>query len=158
MTNTRITDAEILEKTQPVILRQFQIRPGSGGVGRHRGGDGVVRKFEFTEAMQVATIGERRVTQPYGMKEGGPGQRGAFYFSRKGQDGTYVTVKTKPSCTVKVRAGDRVVLHTPGGGGWGEPGDVGSASTAVDMLRTHGFIPRANGSWASRMATANASN
>ena len=114
MTNTRITDAEILEKQQPVILRRFELRPGSGGIGRNRGGDGVSREFEFSEAMNVATIGERRVTEPYGMKGGGPGQRGAFFFSRKGKDGKYTTVKTKPSCTLKVSPGDRVILHTPG--------------------------------------------
>lgn len=114
MTNTRITDAEILEKTQPCILRQFQLRPNSGGIGRNRGGDGVIREFEFSEAMHVATIGERRVTQPYGMKGGGPGERGAFFFSRKQEDGEYVTIKTKPCCTLKVKPGDRVILHTPG--------------------------------------------
>lgn len=158
MTNTRITDAEILEKTQPVILRQFQLRPGSGGIGQHRGGDGVIREFEFSEAMNVATIGERRVTQPYGMKGGGPGERGAFYFSRKGPDGQYVSIKTKPSCTIKVNPGDKVVLHTPGGGGWGDPADPPTMLTAKDLLKNHGFIPRANGSWASHQASQNASN
>jgi 5-oxoprolinase (ATP-hydrolysing) len=87
MTHTRITVAEILEKTQPVVLRQFQLRPGSGGYGQNRGGNGVVREFEVSEEMRVAVIGEQRVTQPYGMHGGGPGERGAFFFSRKQESG-----------------------------------------------------------------------
>ncbi|WWC67417.1 uncharacterized protein I206_101325 [Kwoniella pini CBS 10737] len=158
MTNTRITDAEILEKTQPCILRQFQLRPNSGGIGRNNGGDGVIREFEFSEAMSVATIGERRVTQPYGMKGGGPGERGAFFFSRKNEKGDYVTIKTKPCCTLKVKPGDRVVLHTPGGGAWGEPSEMSEPQTADDILKVHGFVPRANGSWASYQDAQHASN
>lgn len=117
MTNTRMTDTEILEKTQPVVLRQFTLRANSGGIGRNRGGDGVIREFEFSEPMNVAINGERRVNQPYGMKGGGPGERGAFFLCRKKSDeegGGYRRVKTKPSATVVVRRGDRVVLHTPG--------------------------------------------
>ncbi|KAK4688184.1 5-oxoprolinase (ATP-hydrolyzing), partial [Tremellales sp. Uapishka_1] len=161
MTNTRITDTEILEKIQPVVLRKFQLREGSGGVGRNAGGDGVIREFEFSEAMRVAIIGERRVTQPYGMKGGGPGQRGAFYLSRLGEDGEYATVKTKPSCSMIVKAGDRVILHTPGGGAWGSPDEKPELNTASDILKYNelsGFVPRANGSWAAFTAAQSASN
>ncbi|KAK8844794.1 hypothetical protein IAR55_006644 [Kwoniella newhampshirensis] len=161
MTNTRITDAEILEKAQPVILRKFQLREGSGGVGRNPGGNGVIREFEFSEAMRVAIIGERRVTQPYGMKGGGPGQRGAFFFCKKQEDGSHEIVKTKPSCSVMVKPGDRVILHTPGGGAWGSPNEEPQVHNAQDILRYNefsSFIPRANGSWAAYTSAQNASN
>jgi 5-oxoprolinase (ATP-hydrolysing) len=93
------------------------------------------------------------------MKGGGPGERGAFYFLRKTEGGEYVATKTKPSCTIHVKAGDRVILHTPGGGAWGEPTEVVEEPTSASgILKNHGFIPRANGSWASYQATQNASN
>jgi 5-oxoprolinase (ATP-hydrolysing) len=67
MTNTRITDPEILEKRYPVVLRQFGLRAGSGGVGQYQGGDGVVRELEFTKPLMVSILSERRAFQPYGM-------------------------------------------------------------------------------------------
>ncbi|ORY90934.1 Hydantoinase B/oxoprolinase [Leucosporidium creatinivorum] len=76
MTNTRITDPEILERRYPTILHQFSLRKGSGGKGSHRGGDGVIREIEFLEPIQCSILSERRVYQPYGLAGGGPGQCG----------------------------------------------------------------------------------
>ena len=76
MTNTRITDPEILERRYPVLLRQFSVRHGSGGYGAYRGGDGVIREMEFTRPLTVSILSERRTFQPYGLCGGGPGARG----------------------------------------------------------------------------------
>mmetsp|Transcript_37100 Transcript_37100/g.96182 ORF Transcript_37100/g.96182 Transcript_37100/m.96182 type:complete len:216 (+) Transcript_37100:2408-3055(+) len=76
MTNTRITDPEILEKRYPTLLREFSLRKGSGGMGRHKGGDGVRRVIEFLRPMHVGILSQRRAFQPYGMYGGGAGERG----------------------------------------------------------------------------------
>merc|ERR1711881_175753 len=76
MTNTRITDPEILEKRYPVVLHKFAVNVGSGGDGMFRGGDGVLREMLFRRSQVLSVLTERRVLQPYGIKGGEPGQRG----------------------------------------------------------------------------------
>ncbi|XP_031202901.1 5-oxoprolinase isoform X2 [Mastomys coucha] len=119
MTNTRITDPEILESRYPVILRRFELRPGSGGRGRFRGGDGVVRELVFREEALLSVLTERRAFQPYGLHGGEPGARGLNILIRK--DGRTVNLGGKTSVTVY--PGDAFCLHTPGGGGYGDPED-----------------------------------
>lgn len=121
MTNTCITDPEILEKRYPCVLRQFTLREDSGGRGARRGGDGVVREIEFLEPVQCSILSERRVHRPYGMQGGGPGQTGLnFWVTKDEETGGERRVNLGGKNTVKVRRGDRVVVMTPGGGGWGE--------------------------------------
>ncbi|KAF4321449.1 hypothetical protein BBO99_00003208 [Phytophthora kernoviae] len=115
MTNTRITDPEILEKRFPVLLRAFHLREGSGGAGKFRGGDGVVREIEFLESMTVSILSERRAFQPYGMEGGAPGARGINFLKRQGGR----TVNLGGKSTVDVLPGEVLTLHTPGGGGFG---------------------------------------
>ena len=117
MTNTRITDPEILERRYPVLLREFSLRKDSGGRGRFRGGDGLVREIEFLEPMDVSILSERRVLAPYGLHGGGPGKRGRNLFIRR--DGETVHLGGKKQ--IKVAAGERIRIETPGGGGWGTP-------------------------------------
>jgi 5-oxoprolinase (ATP-hydrolysing) len=76
MTNTRITDAEVLEERFPVRVTRFELRAGSGGAGRHPGGDGVVREIEALEPLRVSILSERRVRAPFGLAGGEPGARG----------------------------------------------------------------------------------
>ena len=83
MTNTRITDAEVFERRYPVILREFSLRPGSGGVGQHKGGDGVIRDIEFRIPVQVSILSERRVYKPYGLHGGGDASCGKNLWVRK---------------------------------------------------------------------------
>jgi 5-oxoprolinase (ATP-hydrolysing) len=83
MTNTRITDAEVFERRYPVILRRFELRKGSGGVGQHRGGDGVIRDIEFRIPVQVSILSERRVYRPYGLHGGGDAQCGKNVWVRR---------------------------------------------------------------------------
>ena len=115
MTNSRLTDAEILETRYPVRVRRFAIRRGSGGAGAQRGGDGVVREIEFLEPMQAAILANRRRVAPFGLHGGGAGSRGKNYVVRA--DGAVQTLAATAS--VDLEAGDRFVIETPGGGGYG---------------------------------------
>ncbi|GAA5937129.1 hypothetical protein JCM10213_007143 [Rhodosporidiobolus nylandii] len=157
MTNTKITDPEILEKRFPLLLREFTVRAGSGGKGAWQGGNGVHREFEFLmEGMHGMIIGERRVTEPYGMHGGGPGERGCSYWNKKMPDGTRRLIKLKPSCTIAPQAGDRLVIHTPGGGGYGVPQTDAASKTngfKVLDLDSKPTYSRANGSVAAWTAT-----
>jgi 5-oxoprolinase (ATP-hydrolysing) len=96
MTNTRLTDVEVLERRAPVVVREFSVRRGSGGEGRWRGGDGVVRVLEFLRPLTVSLLVERRRTRPFGLSGGGPGAAGEDEVGPLG-----------------------VTIRTPGGGGFG---------------------------------------
>ncbi len=117
MTNTRITDPEILERRYPVMLREFSVRKNSGGSGKFIGGDGLVREVEFLEELNAAILSERRVHQPYGQNGGEPGKSGLNLFFRK--DGTILFLGGKNE--IHAETGDRIRIETPGGGGYGRP-------------------------------------
>lgn len=110
MTNTRITDPEILEARFPVRLVEFGLRPGSGGDGTHRGGDGVVREIEALDRLQVSILSERRTRAPFGLRGGDPGEVG-----RNLHNGRPIAAKAH----FEAVAGDRIRIETPGGGGFG---------------------------------------
>ncbi len=116
MTNTRITDPEILERRYPVMLREFSIRKNSGGSGKFRGGDGLVREVEFLEPLNTAILSERRVHQPYGLSGGKSGKSGLNLFIRK--DGTMLHLGGKNE--IRAEPGERIRIETPGGGGYGK--------------------------------------
>jgi 5-oxoprolinase (ATP-hydrolysing) len=117
MTNTRITDPEILEHRYPVRLRRFELRRGSGGDGRWRGGDGLVREFEFLAPLELSILSQHRVHPPFGMAGGGEGAVGRQWLVRA--DGAREELDGIDGRDVG--PGDRFVLETPGGGGYGEP-------------------------------------
>ena len=120
MTNTRITDPEILEKRYPTLLRQFSLRTGSGGKGANPGGDGVVREIEFLAPMQCSILSERRVHRPYGLEGGEAAKAGLnLWVSRDEETGEERRVNIGGKNTVAVKTHDRVVIQTAGGGGWG---------------------------------------
>jgi len=117
MTNTRLTDPEILESRYPVRLLQFGLRPGSGGGGRWRGGDGIVREFEFLEAVELSLLTSRREEfAPYGVDGGAAGRVGCNTLVRASGE----RVGLDNCCHVELRANDRLQIETPGGGGFGE--------------------------------------
>ncbi|KAI8620425.1 Hydantoinase B/oxoprolinase-domain-containing protein [Chytriomyces sp. MP71] len=118
MTNTRITDPEILERRYPVLLRQFGLRANSGGDGLFKGGDGVVREIEFLEPLTVSMLSERRVFRPYGLAGGEPGSTGLNLLQRKGQKAVNFGGKN----ATLVHPGDVITILTPGGGGYGVKG------------------------------------
>jgi 5-oxoprolinase (ATP-hydrolysing) len=115
MTNTRITDPEILERRYPVRLERFEIRHGSGGKGRHRGGDGVVREITFLEPMSLSVLGQHRIEGPYGLQGGASGLPAEQAIARP--DGEIIELQSAD--TREVKPGDRLILKTPGGGGYG---------------------------------------
>ena len=117
MTNSRLTDPEILEQRFPVRLEQFQIRTGSGGPGRWPGGAGVVRQLCFLEPLTVALLSGSRRVQPFGLAGGGPGQCGRNLLQRL--DGSWQDLGGCAELTVA--AGERLRIETPGGGGYGAP-------------------------------------
>jgi 5-oxoprolinase (ATP-hydrolysing) len=115
MTNTRITDPEELEFRYPVRLWTFAVRRGSGGAGRYRGGDGIVREMEFLEGMNITIISQHRKEAPYGMYGGESGKVGGQFVIR--EDNQKEALRHIDQ--VRVDAGDRLRIETPGGGGWG---------------------------------------
>ncbi len=117
MTNTRITDIEVLEARHPVRLLEFALRRGSGGAGRWRGGDGLVRRYEFLAPVTLSILSERRTTAPYGLRGGAPGAPGRNAIRRR--DGRREELGGKASA--ELAAGDRLSIETPGGGGYGAP-------------------------------------
>jgi 5-oxoprolinase (ATP-hydrolysing) len=117
MTNTAATDPEVLEHRYPVRLRRFAIRRGSGGAGRWRGGDGLIRDIEFLAPLELSILSQHRVSAPYGMAGGADGAAGRQRLLRA--DGTIRELGSIDGC--RVSAGDTLLLETPGGGGWGEP-------------------------------------
>jgi len=117
MTNTRITDVEILEHYFPIQLRSFSIRRNSGGRGRYKGGDGAVRHYRFLEELTVSIVSERRRRAPYGLEGGQPGRCGENV--RVSVDGVRSTLDGKASYVAE--KGEELLIFTPGGGGWGKP-------------------------------------
>jgi len=113
MTNTRNTPIESLEMHFPLRIRRYAVRRGSGGAGRRNGGDGLVREFEFLEDTEVTLLTERRWHRPWGLQGGAPGLAG----SNRLMDQTL-----PPKVSFRARAGERLTVNTPGGGGWGEEG------------------------------------
>jgi 5-oxoprolinase (ATP-hydrolysing) len=114
MTNTRITDAEVLESRYPVRLLRFALRHGSGGAGRWRGGDGLERDYEFRARVTASLLTERRSIAPWGMAGGCPGATGRNRVERS--DGSIEVLSSK--ATVHLEVGDRLLIETPGGGGF----------------------------------------
>ncbi len=116
MTNTRITDPEILEFRYPVRLERFEIRKDSGGKGKWSGGDGTVREVFFKEAVEINLLTQHRKEKPYGQNGGAPGKTGEQVIVRSNGK----KEKLKGMVSQSVRKGDRLIIKTPGGGGWGK--------------------------------------
>ena len=134
MTNSRLTDPEILETRHPVRLERFAIRSGSGGAGAHRGGDGVVRDLTFLEPMRANILANRRRVPPRGIMGGGDAKPGRNWVERA--DGSVEELSATASA--EMNPGDRFVIETPGGGGFGTPTPFvpseveGRVSTSLD--------------------------
>ncbi|MFO1413010.1 MAG: hydantoinase B/oxoprolinase family protein [Burkholderiales bacterium] len=121
MTNSRLTDPEVLEWRFPVRLDSFAIRRGSGGAGRHRGGDGTVRRVRFLQPMTAVVLANRRRVAPFGVAGGAAGACGRNWVER----GDGAREDFGATCKVDMRADDVFVIETPGGGGFGAAGDGG---------------------------------
>jgi 5-oxoprolinase (ATP-hydrolysing) len=118
MTNTRLTDPEVLERRYPVRVRTFSIRRGSGGAGRHQGGHGVIRRIEFLKPLEVSILSQRRGPYPpYGLQGGEPGALGCNTLHRANGSATELPALAQ----FQAQAGDVLSIETPGGGGCGPP-------------------------------------
>jgi len=117
MTNSLNTPAEALEYAYPLRVRKYSLRPHSGGRGRHRGGDGIVREIEVLTDAEVTLLSDRRIQAPYGLKGGTPAVPGKTTIIRN--IGSTHTLPGKFS--IRLRKGERIRIETPGGGGWGRP-------------------------------------
>jgi 5-oxoprolinase (ATP-hydrolysing) len=115
MTNSRLTDPEILEAKYPVLVREFSVRRGSGGGGLHRGGDGTVRKLEFRAPMSGALLANHRRIAPFGVKGGGSAAPGAASIQRASGEVEHLGATAR----FDVSPGDQLTIQTPGGGGYG---------------------------------------
>ncbi|MFA5081419.1 MAG: hydantoinase B/oxoprolinase family protein [Hydrogenophilaceae bacterium] len=118
MTNSRLTDPEVLELKFPVRVERFAIRHGSGGEGRHRGGDGITRALRFLAPMHANLIALRREVAPFGLAGGGEGKPGRQWIVRA--DGSVMALPG--IADFRLEAGDAFILETPGGGGYGDIG------------------------------------
>ena len=142
------------ERRYPVLLREFSLRRGSGGKGQHNGGDGVIRDIEFRIPVQVSILSERRVYHPYGLKGGQDAQCGQNIWVRKipkreaPGEWEHRDINMGAKNTAKMQPGERIIVKTPGGGGWGNPGDESNARRETDPR--HGWL---GGSLASRIET-----
>ncbi|MEB3179452.1 MAG: hydantoinase B/oxoprolinase family protein [Nostocaceae cyanobacterium] len=116
MTNSRLTDPEVLETRYPVQLESFSLRPHSGGKGKYSGGDGVTRRIKFLEPMTANILSGHRSIPPFGLNGGEPGKIGRNWIQR--QDGTQENLDS--TATVQMQPGDVFVIETPGGGGFGK--------------------------------------
>jgi 5-oxoprolinase (ATP-hydrolysing) len=114
MTNTRITDAEVLERRYPVLVRELSIRRGSGGAGRFPGGAGARRVIEALAPLRAAILSERRAAAPFGLAGGSPGARGRNALIRGDR-----VIELPGKVRLDLLPGDALVIETPGGGGYG---------------------------------------
>lgn len=115
MTNSRLTDAEVLEWRYPVLVEDFRIRKGSGGAGFYRGGNGIVRKIRFLEAMEASILSNRRSVPPFGLAGGEPARVGRNAVERA----SGIVQELGPRESISLHAGDAFIIETPGGGGYG---------------------------------------
>ncbi len=117
MTNSLNTPAEALEYAYPLRIREYRIRKNSGGKGKFKGGDGAIREIETLAPVSVALLADRRKLAPYGLENGGDGERGRAFIIRR--DGRREQLTSKGNWHLEI--GDRVRIETPGGGGFGKP-------------------------------------
>ena len=135
MTNTRITDPEVMEQRYPLILRAFHLNPNTGGEGTFQGGDGVVREIMFRKQLKLCLLTERRVFKPYGMNGGNDGCAGVNTLIQASGRNVNLGGKT----AIDVMPGDYLRLCTPGGGGYGDVRDL-NTRTVSDVKKQQGVL------------------
>jgi N-methylhydantoinase B/oxoprolinase/acetone carboxylase alpha subunit len=116
MTNTRLTDVEVLEKRYPVRLVRFGIRKGSGGIGQYTGGEGMIRQVQALRPLEVSLVTSRRNSSPFGLEQGGAGAPGENWRV----DLVGNSHRLESSAQLMLQAGESILILTPGGGGFGQ--------------------------------------
>lgn len=124
MTNTRITDPEVLEQRYPCVVNQYTIRENSGGIGKFNGGNGLIREIKFNSEVHLSLVTQRRVYSPWGIYGGEDGKRGENYLGRNRGNGVIQWIRLPSLAEIKINSGDIIRILTPGGGGFGRPEDT----------------------------------
>jgi N-methylhydantoinase B len=121
MTNSLNTPVEALEHAYPYHVRRYEIRRGSGGAGRFRGGDGIRREIAILAPAEITVLSDRRRYSPYGLKGGSPGKTGRNVVMTLGADGKDLEEEIPGKASMHIEAGTVISINTPGGGGYGTP-------------------------------------
>ncbi|KAK6455239.1 5-oxoprolinase [Scheffersomyces xylosifermentans] len=124
MTNTKITDPEVLEQRYPCLLLHYGIRENSGGKGKWNGGNGLIREIKFTSPVHVSLVTQRRVFEPWGIYGGEPGSKGENYLGRNRSADIIQWIQLPSLAEIEIKTGDILKILTPGGGGFGKPEDT----------------------------------
>ncbi len=117
MTNSRLTDPEVLEQNFPVLLESFSVRSASGGDGKWRGGNGTIRKIRFLEPVEASILSNHRRIAPFGLAGGGPGNTGRNFVEHASGEREQLAA----TATLRLGKGACLIIETPGGGGFGKP-------------------------------------
>lgn len=157
MTNTKITDPEIFEQRYPVMLIQYAIRKNSGGKGKWRGGDGLVREICFTSPVHVSLVTQRRVFSPWGVYGGEDGKRGINKLGRNRGNGFIQWIQLPSLAEISMRKGDILWVATPGGGGFGKETDSDEYWGVATTMKKFIHIPISSGSIGAMQEAANTS-
>lgn len=157
MTNTRITDPEVLEQRYPCFLHEYCIRKGSGGKGKFHGGDGLIREIEFQSEVHLSLVTQRRVYSPWGIYGGDDGEKGENYLGRNRGSGTIQWIQLPSLAEIKIKRGDIIRILTPGGGGFGQETDTDEFWNLTSEASTKKQIPLAGGSVSRLVEAANSS-
>ncbi|CDK26344.1 unnamed protein product [Kuraishia capsulata CBS 1993] len=146
MTNTKITDPEVLEHRYPCLLIEYCIRENSGGIGKFNGGNGLTREIQFNSPVHLSLVTQRRVHSPWGIYGGGDGQKGENYLGRNRGNGVIQWIQLPSLAEIEMRKGDILKVHTPGGGGFGRVDDTDEFWGLTSQKNGKPFIPLAAGS------------
>lgn len=158
MTNTKITDPEVLELRYPCLLLQYCIRENSGGIGKFNGGNGLIREVQFNSPVHLSLVTQRRVYEPWGVYGGGNGKKGENYLGRNRGNGKIQWIQLPSLLEIEMRKGDILKVMTPGGGGFGSPDDSDEfwrLTKPSEELKS--FIPVSSGSLGAMQDQINAS-
>ncbi|ODV96269.1 hypothetical protein PACTADRAFT_85065 [Pachysolen tannophilus NRRL Y-2460] len=157
MTNTKITDPEVLELRYPCLLLQYTIRENSGGIGKFNGGNGLIREIQFNSPVHLSLVTQRRVFEPWGIFGGGNGKKGENYLGRNRGNGKIQWIQLPSLAEIKMRKGDILKVLTPGGGGFGDPNDTDEYWRLTKPSNSNVFIPLSSGTLGNLQETVNAS-
>lgn len=147
MTNTRITDPEVLEQRYPCLLHEFSIRENSGGKGKFNGGNGLIREVKFLSGVHVSLVTQRRVFAPWGVYGGCDGKRGENFLGRNRGDGVIQWIQLPSLAEIEINEGDILRILTPGGGGFGKPSDTDEFwGLTSDSKASFSSVPLSTGS------------
>ncbi|GMM37865.1 hypothetical protein DASC09_051900 [Saccharomycopsis crataegensis] len=157
MTNTKITDPEVLELRYPCLLLQYCIRTDSGGKGKFNGGNGLIREVQFNSPVHLSLVTQRRVFSPWGVHGGEEGKKGENFLGRNRGNGKIQWIQLPSLAEIEMRTGDILKVATPGGGGFGKVTDTDEFWRLTKPSQRQSFVPISSGTLGNLQDAANAS-